>query len=141
GDGDDERFGVLANLRFDLRQIGCLPPRASALLFDARRFAKPLAQVKEPGPAHFPSPDHLDPVDLGRVHGKDPFDTHALRDLANHAFKDLDALTVSFGHLDVYFDGIPRPEIGQVGPFLLLVDALNDIHQGEPPPNPNTTIF
>src|SRR5579885_632651 len=56
---------------------------AHGALGDAGRFAAPVAQVIELGPANRAAALHLDRLDHRRHHGEDPLDAFAEADLAD----------------------------------------------------------
>ena len=108
------------------------------LLFpDLGPFADLAAQVVQFGAPDVTDAQDLDLVDLGRMDRKRPLDTDSERVLANgkglpgalaltlddDALEHLDTAAGSLDDLEVHLDGIPRLELGNPFPQLLLFDS------------------
>jgi hypothetical protein len=108
---------------------------ASAFAFaETRRFAFEATEVIQLGSANPAGADDVDMIDNSGVHRENALDALAEANLADgdrftHSgvvsgdygtFEDLQALFVTFPDLDVDFDGVARPECGEVRPEILL---------------------
>src|SRR5699024_3774624 len=116
----------------------------SALFLDLGGLAAQVAQVVELGAANVAAGEHVDAVDVGRVHGERALDTHAERHLADgegltdaaalapdhHAPEDLDTLLGALDDLDVHVKRVAGPKFGDVVAEGLAVDKVESVHEG-----------
>src|SRR5699024_6310968 len=114
----------------------------SALFLDLGGLAAQVAQVVELGAANVAAGEHVDAVDVGRVHGERALDTHAERHLADgeglthaaalapdhHAPDDLDTLLAALADRDVHAKRVAGPQFADGGAEGLAVDKVESVH-------------
>ena len=99
-------------------------------------------QVKELGPSHLRSVEHIDMIDPGRVERKDSLHTNAIGDLTHgegrpdstflfpydNPFEGLDPLLLPLHDLHVDLYCVSNSQIGEVSPQLFPFNHFHRIH-------------
>jgi hypothetical protein len=145
-----EQYAVSrTKLRIGSSAAYCILPSAFWLLSDLFLFASnasclPLQppKVEKLGPSHLSPADHIDPVNPGRVGGKNPLNADPVRNLPDgkrrsnaslllandHSFEGLYSFLLSLHDLDMDPYSITHPEVREICPQLFSLDQLHRIH-------------